>query len=130
MSDINLRDFYERYIEALNAHQFDRMPEFIHETITLQSEPGTRDAVVAQLNGIVDAVPDFHWDTQELVIDGNRLGARLVNTGTPAKEFLGVPPTGKPIKIVEFAIYTLRDGKFLHMSALHDAVALREQLEA
>ncbi|MGN9811383.1 ester cyclase [Micromonospora sp. BQ11] len=129
MSDINLRDFYERYIEALNAHEFDRMDEFVHETITLQSEPGSRDALVAQLNGIVDAIPDFHWDTQELIIDGNRLGARLVNTGTPAKEFLGVAPTGKPLKIIEFAIYTLRDGKFLHMSALHDAEALRKQLE-
>ncbi|HZF67375.1 MAG TPA: hypothetical protein VEZ47_04995 [Gemmatirosa sp.] len=25
MANINLRDFYERYIEALNAHEFDRM---------------------------------------------------------------------------------------------------------
>ena len=70
VSDTKLRDFYDRYIEALNAHQFERMDEFIHESITLQSEPATRDDVIAQLHGIVDAVPDFHWDTQELAIDG------------------------------------------------------------
>jgi predicted ester cyclase len=126
MSD--LRDFYRRYIEALNAHEFDRMPEFIHDSITLQSEPATRDDVVAQLRGIADAVPDFHWETRELAVDGDRLAARLTNTGTPVKEWLGAAPSGRPIEIVEYAIYTVRDGRFRHMSAMHDAEALREQL--
>ncbi|WP_207946543.1 hypothetical protein [Actinomadura sp. 7K507] len=48
----------------------------------------------------------------------------------PTKEWLGVTPTGKPIEIVEYAIYRIRDGKFLHMSAVHDAETLREQLTA
>ncbi len=128
MSDTKLRDFYERYIEALNAHQFERMDEFIHESITLQSEPATRDDVIAQLHGIVDAVPDFHWDTRELAIDGQRLAARLINTGTTVKTWLGAEPTGTRFEIAEYAIYTVRDGKFLHMSALHDAETLQQQL--
>ncbi|MDG4825197.1 ester cyclase [Asanoa sp. WMMD1127] len=128
MADNNVRDFYERYIAALNAHEFERMDEFVHEKITLQSEPATRDDVVAQLRGIADAVPDFHWETQEIAVSGDRLAARLINTGTPVKEWLGVAPTGRPITIVEFAIYTLSDGRFRHMSALHDAEELRRQL--
>jgi predicted ester cyclase len=130
VSDTDLRDFYERYIEALNAHEFDRMDEFVHETIVLHSEPSTRDAVVAQLHSITDAVPDFHWETQELAVNGDSLAARLTNTGTPVKEWLGAAPTGKPIEIVEYAIYRIRDGKFLHMSAIHDAEALQRQLAA
>ena len=128
MSDTTLRDFYERYIEALNAHEFDRMDEFVHEDIVLHSEPSTRAAVVAQLNSITDAVPDFHWEIQELAINGDSLAVRAINTGTPTKEWLGVAPTGRSIEIVEYAIYRIRDGKFLHMSALHDAEALRKQL--
>jgi predicted ester cyclase len=128
MSDINLRDFYERYIEALNAHEFDRMDEFVHDSIIMHSEPSSRASLVAQLNSITDAVPDFHWETQELAIHGDSLAARLINTGTPAKEWLGAAPTGRKIEIVEYAIYTIRDGKFLHMSALHDAEALQKQL--
>jgi predicted ester cyclase len=123
-----LRAFYARYIEALNAHEFDRMDEFAHEAITLQSEPGTRADLVASLRGIVDAVPDFHWETQELAVDGERLAARLINTGTTVKEWLGAPPTGTPFEIVEYAIYTLRAGKFLHMTAMHDADTLQAQL--
>ncbi|MFC4562403.1 ester cyclase [Nocardiopsis mangrovi] len=128
MSDTGLRDFYGRYIEALNAHEFDRMDEFVHESIVLHSEPSSRAAVVAQLNSIVDAVPDFHWEIRELAINGDSLAARLANTGTPAKEWLGAAPTGTSIEIVEYAIYRVRDGKFPHMSVVHDAEVLRKQL--
>ncbi|TDC80184.1 ester cyclase [Streptomyces hainanensis] len=128
MPDTDLRDFYKRYIEALNAHEFDRMDEFVHESVVLHSEPSSRAAVVAQLKSIVDAVPDFHWETQEIAVDGDRLAARLLNTGTPTREWLGAAPTGRSIEIVEYAIYRIRDGRFLHMSALHDAEDLRRQL--
>jgi len=95
------RAFYQRYIDALNAHEFDRMDEFAHKDITLQSEPGTREDLIASLRGIVDAVPDFHWETQELAVDGDRLAARLINTGTAVKEWLGAEPPGNPFEIVE-----------------------------
>lgn len=128
MSHTSMRDFYERYVEALNAREFDRMDEFVHESIVMHSEPSTREALVAQLHSIVDAVPDFHWEIQELAVDGDSIAVRAINTGTPTKEWLGVAPTGKSIQIVEYAIYRMREGKFLHMSAVHDAEALHEQL--
>lgn len=128
MSDFDVRDFYARYMEALNAHEFDRMDEFVHDSIVLHSLPSTRDAVVAQLHSITDAVPDFHWETLDLAINGETVAVRAINTGTPTKEWLGVAPSGKPIRIEEYAIYTIRDGKFLHMSAVHDAEAMRRQL--
>ncbi|ONK13000.1 ester cyclase [Streptomyces sp. MP131-18] len=128
MSDTDLRDFYHRYVEALNAREFDRMDEFVHESIVMHSEPSSRAALVAQLNSIVDAVPDFHWEVQELAINDDSIAVRAINTGTPTKEWLGAAPTGKSIEIVEYAIYRVRDGKFLHMSAVHDAAALEEQL--
>jgi predicted ester cyclase len=58
------------------------------------------------------------------------LNARLTNTGTPAKEWLGVAPTGASFEIVEYAIYQVRDGRFVHMTALYDAETLRRQLGA
>ena len=36
-------------------------------------------------------------------------------------------PTGTQFGIAEYAIYTVRDGKFLHLSVVHDAGALRRQ---
>jgi predicted ester cyclase len=128
MSDVDVREFYRHYIEALNAHEFDRMHEFINDQTTLNGEPGTRGDVIAVLKGDAAAVPDFHWELQELAVDGDRLAARLVNTGTPVKEWLGAAPTGASFEIVEYAIYQVRDGRFVHMTALHDAEVLQRQL--
>jgi predicted ester cyclase len=128
MSDSNLRDFYNRYIEALNAHEFDRMDEFVHDEIVMHSQPSTRAELVAQLHTISGPVPDIHWEIDEIVTSGEWIGARLFNTGTPVEEWLGAAPTGKKFEIVEYGIYTVRDGKFWSMSALHDEDTLRKQL--
>ncbi len=128
MTDSTLRDFYQRYLTTLDAHEIGKMADYIADEVLLNGEPGTRDDVTADMRHILDAVPDFHWQLEELLIDRDRIAARVVNTGTPVKEWLGVTPTGASFKIVEYAIYTIRDGKFLHMSALHDAEALQKQL--
>jgi predicted ester cyclase len=128
VSDSDLREFYLRYVEELNAHRFDDMAEFINDRTTLNGEPATREDLVAVQNADVDAVPDLHWEIKELLFDGDRLAVRAVNTGTPVKEWLGVAPTGASFEIVEYAIYQVRDGRFVHMTALHDAGELLRQL--
>lgn len=126
MSD--LRAFYLRYLHELNAHRFDRMAGFIADRTTLNGEPATREDLIAVQRADVDAVPDLHWELKDLLFDGDRLAARLVNTGTPVKEWLGVAPSGASFEIDEYAIYQVRDGRFIHMTALHDADGLRRQL--
>jgi len=130
VTDTDLRAFYQRYLDALNAYEFDRMHEFINDTVSLNGEPGTADDVIAILKGIPDAVPDFHWELDELAIDGDRLAARLTNTGTPVKEWLGVAPRGASFKLVEYAIYQVTDGRFVKMTNVHDAEQLKAQLSA
>jgi predicted ester cyclase len=94
MPDGSLRDWYLRYVAALNAHRFDGMDEFIDDRVLLNGEPGTRDDVIAVQKQDVDAVPDLHWKVEELLLDRDRLAVRATNTGTPVEEWLGVPPTG------------------------------------
>ena len=79
---------------------------------------------------IINAVPDMHWEVQELLFDRDRIAARVVNTGTPVKEWLGVAPTGKSFEIVEYAIYKVRDGRFVQMTNLHDSADVQRQLTA
>ncbi|MFI6629822.1 ester cyclase [Nonomuraea fuscirosea] len=130
MTDNDLRAWYLRYAAALNAHEFDGMDEFINDEVLLGGVPGTRDDVVDTLKGIVDAVPDIHWEVEELLLDRDGIAVRAINTGTPAKDWLGVPPTGASFKIVEYAIYKVKDGRFVHMTNLHDSAEMRRQLTA
>ncbi|TGX49184.1 hypothetical protein E5A73_20325 [Sphingomonas gei] len=130
MSQTELRDFYDRYIAALNARDFDVMDEFIHDEVTLNGEPATRDDILDVQRQEAGSVPDLHWALTNLIIDGDRLGAQLVNTGTPAKTFVGVEPTGKSFEVTEYAVYQVIDGRFKHMAAIHDAEEVHRQLAA
>ena len=65
---------------------------------------------------------------KELLFDRDRIAVRAINTGTPVKEWLGVPPSGASFEIVEYAIYRVNDGRFVQMTALHDSAEMLRQL--
>jgi predicted ester cyclase len=130
MNDTDLRAWYQGYADALNRHELGGMDQFINDEVLLDGVPGKRDDVVAVLEGIVDAVPDIHWDFQEILVDRDRIAVRAINTGTPVKEWLGVPPSGRSFEIVEYAIYTVAGGRFAKMTNLHDSSQLIRQLTA
>lgn len=46
MTESGLKEWYLRYVAALNAHEFDGMDEFIADDVVLNGEPGTRDDVI------------------------------------------------------------------------------------
>jgi len=127
-ANAELRAWYMQYAEALNAHEFDRMDEFIADDVLAGGEPVKRGDVVGVLKGIADAVPNIRWDIEEILFDRDGIAVRATNTGTPAKEWLGVAPTGKSFEIVEYAIYKVRDGRFVHMTNLHDSAEMLRQL--
>lgn len=128
MSETNLREFFARYIDALNTHEFQRMTGFIHDELILNGQRVTRDHVIKELQGHVDAVPDFLWRVKVLVVEGDRVAARLFNKGTPAKPWLGLTPTGASVEYAEYASHKVRDGRFDEMWYLIDAQAVQRQL--
>ncbi|TDQ54848.1 ester cyclase [Actinorugispora endophytica] len=130
MTDSGVKEWYLRYVAALNAHELGGMDEFIADDVVLNGEPGTRDDVVAVMKYNIDAVPDLQWEVEELLFDRDRIAVRAVNTGTPVKEWLDVPPSGASFEIVEYAIYKVSDGRFVQMTALHDSADLLRQLAA
>ncbi|MFI6085623.1 ester cyclase [Streptomyces sp. NPDC051217] len=130
MSENAVRKVFERYIEALNAHDFDRMTEFVHDELVENGNPVTREDVIAELKGHGDAVPDFTWRVKDIAVDGDRVAARLFNKGTPAKEWFGVAPTGATVEYAEYSFHRVRDGRFYEMNYLIDAQAVQQQLGA
>ena len=128
MTAQDLRTFYDSYIEVLNTRQFDRLVEFVNDEITYFGFTATRDQVIAAIRAEVDAIPDLTWELKDFGTHGDDLAARLINTGTPVKAWLGVEPTGGSFEIVEFAVYKVKDGRFTHMSNVHDSSTLKQQL--
>ena len=124
----DVREFYLRYVDLANARDFHRLVEFVHDEVTQNGVPSTRDEMAASLRAHTQAIPDLVWEIQDLVIEGNRIAARLRDTGTPQKEWLGLTPNGVTVTFDECAFYTLRDGRFDHTWYMMDADAVCRQL--
>jgi predicted ester cyclase len=105
--------FYGRYLECCNEYRFEGLDEFVAKDVRVNGAIQGLDSYVAGLRAVVEAFPDYHWDLQRLLVDGNWLSARLVDTGTHAGTFLGVPATGRAISTPEFAIYRVDSGRIV-----------------
>ncbi len=128
MTAEELRDFYRRYVELANNRDFDRMHEFAHDEVIMNGTAVSRDDMVAEFRRHTDAVPDMAWEIKELVVEGDRVAARLHDTGTPVGEWNGIAPNGATVSFAETAFYQVEDGRFKHMWYLMDVDSLRRQL--
>ena len=80
--------FYDRYLQRCNEHRFDELGEFVADEVN-GSEKGLKN-YVAGLHAVVEGFPDYQWDLQRLLIDGDWLAARLYGTGTHTGPFRGI----------------------------------------
>jgi predicted ester cyclase len=89
----------------------DDLGEFVSEQV---SGSGPVDGLTAYIEGIkavCTAFPDYHWDLQELVVEDDRIAARLIGQGTHTGAFSGIAPTGRRIRTQELVFYRIVDGK-------------------
>ena len=127
----DLRGLYQRYLTLLNNRELDELSTLFHDRLMLNGQPITRDEVMEAMRyTATEAVPDLAWTVQHIVVDGDSLAARLIDTGTPAKEWLGIRPTGGSFEIDETAFYRIRDGRVEDMWFVVDTRAAQRQLDA
>ena len=130
MDAAELGQHYRRYIECLNQRQIDQLDEFVHETIRYNGAPMSRDDWKAgPILATVEAMPDFRWTISEIVVAGERVAARLTDTGTLAREWLGLP-TGRSVAFTEMVFYTFTDGRMSEIWSLFDQAGMKAQLMA
>jgi predicted ester cyclase len=128
VSNPDLTQFYKRYIDAINGRNLDVVAEMVHDDVFQNGVAHKREDVLASFRSIFDACPDYHWGTQQLVIQDDLIAARLQNTGTPTKTFFDYPATGRSLNFMEFCQYRVRDGRFADMWFLEDRVTIGRQL--
>ncbi len=126
---------YRKYVDTVyNAHNPEAVSQFFTADVKVHSvapdvEGGEGTEYLEELaRTLITAFPDVRLTVDELVQDGDRLAARVTVTGTHKGEFAGIKPTGRTIKVANFAIYRIRDGKIAEMWSLVDTTQLRVQL--
>ncbi|MGV1832847.1 ester cyclase [Agrobacterium vitis] len=86
-----------------------------------------REQLISAFKGRGETIPDLRWEIRDVMVAGDRVIVRGQASGTPVKEFYGVPPTGKTFKIMSVDIQTIRDGRIAHSYHVEDwAGAIRQ----
>ena len=104
---------YQRYLACCNDRRFDELSELVSEEV---GGSGTEDGLVAyvdRIRAVVVGFPDYRWELQDLVVEGDTIAARLTGRGTHTGTFVGLAPTGRSITIQELVVYRFADGKIV-----------------
>jgi len=123
-----------RYQEILNANDLDALDQVVAADISTPDimpgmPPGIEGARQAHKIGIA-GMPDWHVTIEDLIAEGDKVAARITMTGTHTGDFVGIPPTGRRIKITGMYIARIANGKIVEHRGVEDAVGLLQQLGA
>ena len=123
-----LAELYRRYNAVCNAHEFERLGEFVHERVEVNGQLQGLAAYGAGLEEVVSAFPDYRWDLRHLLVDEPWVAAHLLDTGTHRGPAFGVAATGRAVGTQEFAIYRFASGRIAEVWVTADNLSVLEQL--
>jgi steroid delta-isomerase-like uncharacterized protein len=127
------KDVVRAYVETIfNQRQVDRADELVaadyldHAALPGQASglEGAKKKWAMYLAGI----PDLRVTIEELVAEADKVAVRRSYEGTHQGELLGVPATGKQVRISGISIFRLAGGKIAEQWEQLDRLALMQQL--
>ena len=124
----DLASSYARYNAVCNSHRFDELVDYVHRDVLVNGEVQGLEGYVAGLESVVAAFPDYRWELQHLLVNGDWLAAHFCDTGRHRGPFLGVPATDRRVETQEFAFYRVADGLIVEVWVTADNLGLLEQL--
>lgn len=119
--------------EVQNQHNISALdelfsPDFVdHSGISTQPNlDGTKQFFTM----FFTAFPDIQVTIQDQIAVGDKVWSRKTFNGTHQGEFMGIPPTNKPVEIKVIDIHRVVDGKIIEHWAVADMLGLMQQLGA
>lgn len=88
------------------------------------------DGYIAVLDMMRGTMPDVQWKAEECIAENDKVMIRFTMSGTQTQPFMGIPATGRPIKVTAMNIYQLKDGKIIREHGLPDLFTMLQQLSA
>lgn len=126
------KDIVRRVVEALNRHDFAALDEFFAADVLGHHPYGPpmegRDSLKQFMKMVRVAFPDLRLTVHEMIGEGDKLVSKYTATGTHKGEFMGTPPSGKPINFVGVQILHFSSGRVVDDWEIFDQFGLMQQL--
>lgn len=123
-----LEEIYRNSVAALNDRRFADLDRFVHDRLTYNGEPWTRERYRSLLADDVSNIPDLRYDIQLLVVGSDHVACRLWFDCTPQRKFLAIDASGRRVSFAEHVFYRFRGNQIEHVWSLIDTDSIRRQL--
>jgi len=124
-----VREFYEEVLNKGNLAVIDKVTaaNYVDHTAAPGVPPGIagEKAWFAMLHA---AFPDGRTTIEDIVAEGDKVVVRGTMTGTHKGEFLGIPATGKKVKISGIDMTRFANGKSVEHWGQWDVAGMMQQL--
>jgi steroid delta-isomerase-like uncharacterized protein len=124
-----------RLYELLSAGDIDGFAdEVADDFVEHEDTPGferSKAGVTQMFRMYRAAFPDLHMEAEDVLVDGDKVVARVRATGTHQGEFMGMPATGKSVDIELIDIIRFGGDGLAHEHwGVLDALGMMQQLGA
>ena len=123
-----------RMYEALTAQDLEAQHEFWHEDMIWHGPPGFGDVhgidgfKYKVLKPFYEAFPDYHVKDDIQVANDDWVSATGFLTGHHRGEWMGIPPTGKPVRMRYADFWLVKDGKLSENWVMVDDLGVLRQI--
>ena len=118
--------------EVINQGKIDSAGQFAWEDVVEQVPLPGQGPGLAGLQDVLrsmrTAFPDLHFAVEEQITEGDKVATRFEWTGTQRGEFIGIPATGRSVKVWGVVIDRLVEGRIKDTRIIMDMLGLMMQL--
>ena len=130
------QDLFRRWIEeAWNRGNLAVLDELVAPTF-VRHAPGTPgewrgpEGIKQFITVFRTGLPDLHITVDDIVTEGEKVAYRGTGSGTHHGDLLGVPPSGKSVRITYSVLARIAGGQFQEDWLDFDALGLLQQIGA
>jgi steroid delta-isomerase-like uncharacterized protein len=109
------KEAYRRIIAAIGGGDADALqelmaPHVIDHNPMADQRPGL-EGFKQWMAAVRGSFPDLHGTVEDVVAEGDRIAARMTWRGTHRGEFMGIPPTNRPVTFSAFHVVRFEGGR-------------------
>jgi predicted ester cyclase len=131
-TEYNKRRCREAFMEFIDKGNLDAVPEYVHPDYVghypglppVQGHEGFRQLLQMYYAGFGER----HADIDDMVAEGDLLALRLAISLKHTGEFMGIPATGRDVRINGLNLFRMQDGKAIEQWVNNDDMGLMQQL--
>ena len=131
MSETN-KDIIRRYQDAYNRNDLDVLDEVLDPNWTTNGWPEVMSQSIEGAKEVYQVLlaswPDLHYETLDLIAEGDKVVQHWKMRGTFKGEIFGLPPTGEMTEADGLSVFRIAGGKIVEHWAFADDLGFWAQL--